>query len=239
MPKITREHIVTKIRLLAAKSNGSPPGRTKFASQTGIHEHTWSYYWARWSDALIEAGFKPNPWGRGYSDEEILKKLADFVRKLGRYPVGREIRVKSSREPGFPSENAFRRFGGRRFLARRLRDYSLANGYQDIVPLCESAAKVGRRKRNKASLHNAHGEFVYVLKSGRFYKVSARKPIQKGKDKLPARQRTVNLIHLIKTDDPPGIAGYWRRRFANRRKRAGWFELSHSDVSALRKRKFM
>lgn len=37
--------------------SGIPLGRSRFAAETGIHEHDWrGRFWARWSDALREAG---------------------------------------------------------------------------------------------------------------------------------------------------------------------------------------
>jgi hypothetical protein len=239
-PIINREHILNEIQRVAIASKGSPPGRLKFASITGIHEHVWSRYWARWGDALTEAGFKPNRWGRGFADEELLEKLAAYARELGRYPVGREIRLKALHDAAFPSENPFRRFGSRKSLALRLRDYSLARGYEDLVPLCESVAKETLKREPRLQRQKARPTFVYLVKADSGYKISRSKAVLRREAKLVfGTKEKPQIVHSIRTDDPRGIATYWRRRFADCRDKTGSFRLSTDDVSAFRKRKFM
>ena len=63
-----------------------------FEAETGIPESFWaSRYWARWGDALREAGFDPNVMQQSYSDDHLLQELAVVTRELG--PQYRSIRV--------------------------------------------------------------------------------------------------------------------------------------------------
>jgi len=58
---MTREQIIAEIRRTATDNGGVPLGRGRFYSETGIKESDWSgKYWARWSEAVAEAGFRPN-----------------------------------------------------------------------------------------------------------------------------------------------------------------------------------
>ncbi len=82
--------------------------------------------------------------------------------------------------------------------------------------------------------------FVYLIKSGRFYKVGksyavGRREYEIGLQ-LPERAVTV---HVIRTDDPGGIEAYWHKRFEAKRKNGEWFELDAAAVAAFRRRKFM
>jgi hypothetical protein len=61
---------------------------------TGIDEAVWhGVYWARWGDALIEAGFAPNAW-RGNTDTDfIVRKFIEAARHYGRRPAKMELRM--------------------------------------------------------------------------------------------------------------------------------------------------
>lgn len=82
--------------------------------------------------------------------------------------------------------------------------------------------------------------FVYLMKSGHFYKVgrsnSAGRREYELAIQLPEKAITV---HTIRTDDPVGIEEYWHKRFDSKRKNGEWFALEASDVAAFRRRKFM
>ncbi len=82
--------------------------------------------------------------------------------------------------------------------------------------------------------------FVYLLKSGRFYKIgktnAAGRRERELAIQLPEKAATA---HVIKTDDPTGIEAYWHKRFEAKRRHGEWFELDRADVLVFKRRKFM
>jgi hypothetical protein len=67
-----RDHILNEIKRLAA-ANGESPGKQVFARETGIKDGQWSgVFWARWSDALTEAGLENNKFQGRFATEDVL-----------------------------------------------------------------------------------------------------------------------------------------------------------------------
>lgn len=109
-----------------------------------------------------------------------------------------------------------------------------------MADLCQPILGVAAKRASDDQRPNALLGFVYLLQSGRYYKVgrsnsTGRREYEVGLQ-LPEPAR---LIHRISTDDPVGIEGYWHRRFAEKHKNGEWFYLGAADVSAFKPRKFI
>ncbi len=235
-----KEHILQEIKRTAEANGGVPLGKQTFLRETGIKETDWSgKFWARWGDAVREAGYAPNQLQMPFDDTFLLEKYISLVRELGRIPAQGDMRLKSNRD-GFPNEKTFDRFGSKPELVKRLMAYCEGrDGYGDVVSICGQFAPPGKVTRDASPADGEIG-FVYLMKSGKVYKIgrsnaAGRREYELG-IQLPEKLKTV---HVIRTDDPIGIEAYWHKRFEAKRKNGEWFGLNAGDVSAFKRRKFM
>jgi hypothetical protein len=118
-----RNQILTEIRRLAASDGGRPPGQRLFARETGIAEHQWrGQFWARWGDALTEAGFQPNAWNERLDSANVLDAVIAACRHYGTLPTQDEIELYRKSYPSLPHPNVIRgHFGTRLNLIAALR----------------------------------------------------------------------------------------------------------------------
>ncbi len=243
----SKSHIVSEIKRTAKANNGSPLGVRRFQQETGIRNADWEgKYWARWGDALVEAGFEPLTMQVPRAITELLSALAQLTRKLGRFPVRNEIRMERQKNTTFPTDSSLRRrLGPKEEQLKKLAEYAKQHGLSDVEKHC---AKELSQSTNKSSEIESTAVvesgaiigYVYLLKSGKYYKIGRTSDLGRReydlRIQLPEKPVTV---HSIKTDDPVGIERYWHERFKERRKNGEWFELTKEDVAAFKRRKFM
>ena len=214
----------------------------RFAQATGIRESDWSgKHWAKWSEAIVEAGFVPNSLNPAFPDGRLIESFIALMRELGRFPVSADLKLKSSRDPAFPSRNTFSRLGRKSALAAKLLAYCNSRpGYEDVIPFCTPLMEGEEAGSETPTPESVVIGCVYLLKAARHYKIGRSNTLERRERELaiqlPTRAATV---HIIRTDDPSGIEAYWHRRFAAKRLNGEWFALSPEDVSAFRRRKFM
>ena len=243
-----KQHILDEIKRTAKENGGHSLGIRRFETATGIRESDWrGVFWARWNDAIAEAGFAPNALVAPHDEEHLLQKVAELVLELGRFPVAMEMRLKRRSDSTFPSDGAiYDRFGGKGGLARSVFDYaSLRPELAAVAALCGPLLTTDADEVTKES-DDEDFETGYVYLA--LMKIGREKRYKIGKANLVeqrARQVAVNLpedlelIHAIGTDDAYGIEAYWHKRFAEKRRGGEWFDLSADDVQAFRRRKFM
>src|ERR1051325_3196930 len=134
----TREDILSEIKRQAEENNGQPPGAGKFARESGTSPHQWEKHWSTWSQALQEAGFAPNKFVTGYSEDDLLDQFIYMAKTLNRLPTGRDLKVGRTQDPKVPSQSAFARLGLREDLVGRvLHRCRTVGGSNDVVRMCE------------------------------------------------------------------------------------------------------
>ncbi|MCB1018620.1 MAG: GIY-YIG nuclease family protein [Acidobacteria bacterium] len=239
----TKNQILSEIRRTAEENGGEPLGIQRFQAETGITRTDWlGKYWARWGDAQKEAGFEANTLQGPRGDEELLGQLAEYVRELGRFPVVSELRLRARTHSGFPWHNTVARLGNKEAQITMLRDYGLKIEASDLVEICESelsrlGAKSSRGSERQQITELSLG-FVYLLKSGRYFKIGRSNSIGRRERELAIQlPEASKIVHAFQTDDPVGIEAYWHKRFGDRRKNGEWFELTAQDIAAFRRRK--
>jgi hypothetical protein len=240
---MNKEHIISEIKRTADENKSIPLGCARFKKETGIKISDWyGKYWIRWSDALLEAGYPPNIFQSAYDEDFLIEKLIELIKELGHFPITAEIRIKGHNDKSFPSHNTFSRFGKRHELIQKIISYCETHSVPDsIINACKTALGNSNPERSQEIIdQQSEFEFVYLMKSGRYFKIGRSKSAERREFELKIQlPENLELIHKIKTDDPTGIEKYWHDRFKDKRKGGEWFDLSASDVRDFKRRKFM
>jgi hypothetical protein len=234
---VDKRDILREIHRIAEENGGVPPGARKFMSETGLKEKQWrGRYWARWGDAIQEAGLARNQPAEAYGDDGLAERAALLCRRLGRFPTWAELNMEKRTDPTFPSMGAYRRagLGTTSALALKVTEFcEEKEGYEDVLPYTR-----GLVRQVSAPGDGLREGSVYLIKSGRHYKIGRAFALgRRGREialQLPEKAITV---HVIQTDDPVGIEAYWHKRFESKRANGEWFELTPADVQAFRRRK--
>jgi hypothetical protein len=127
-------------------------------------------------------------------------------------------------------------FGNKNTLLEALRDWCRNRAdYADVFSfLPPTAAARSREPRATAQLGS-----VYLIQSGAHFKIGRSDELERRvKEIRLALPEAAKLVHVIATDDPPGIEAYWHPRFADRRANGEWFRLTSADVLAFKRRRF-
>lgn len=237
-----KDIILAEVRRTASQNGGVALGRLRLAADAGVKEHHWRKYWARYNDLIREAGFEPNKATEGWTEEELAGFIAALAKRLGRFPTNADVRIVKSTDPDFPTSTVFeRRLGNKAEKVAKVAAYCRSKaGYEDVLAMCLESTTDNDAGSAEPSRNGANDGFVYLIKSGRFYKIG-RSVHAGARERQLAIQlpEPVTTVHVIKTDDPTGIEAYWHQRFAKQRKNGEWFELGRDDVAAFRRRKFM
>jgi Meiotically up-regulated gene 113 len=239
---VKKAHIIAEIQRTAAENAGVALGFARFEAATGIKVADWfGVHWARWGDALTEAGFEANQMQGAYEKAELLQKYAELARELGRLPVRGDLGMKRQTHAEFPSSKTFERLGKKLELVHQLAEYCRPQvGFEAVVEQCEgylrsATSKVGE---DGPPTDEVVIGYVYLLRHGsrREYKIGRTNNRLRREGEIGIElPEKIEPIHVIETDDPAGIEAYWHRRFANKRLKNEWFALTADDVRVFKR----
>lgn len=235
----SRTHILSEIRRLAEVS-GRSPGVRLFERETGIRESDWyPSLWLRWGDAIEEAGLARNKMVQLVGNDTLLEKYALLARRLSRLPLQGELILESKRLSDFPSEKAYRRFGGKQGLIAATAAFCEGRpDYSDVLAFCIQATPADQESLDDKATDSTKIGYVYLLQHGtrREYKIGRTNNTMRREGEINIElPHGVKPLHVIATDDPAGVENYWHRRFADKRLNGEWFSLSSDDLRAFKK----
>jgi hypothetical protein len=224
MADLARDQILSEIKRLAEANGGQAPGKQAFETATGITEGSWAgLYWARWSEALVEAGYQPNKVQGKYELDHIISSFIETARHYKRLPSAMELRMFKRLRPDIPNAKTISsHFGSKEQVLSNLRAWQDNKaGYEDIIEM------LGPERESEAVPTSRVKEgSVYLIKFGPHYKIGRSDELERRvKEIRTALPEAGTLVHSIRTDDPTGIEAYWHRRFADKRANGEWFTL--------------
>ncbi|MBN2020729.1 MAG: hypothetical protein JW749_10965 [Sedimentisphaerales bacterium] len=101
-----KKHIIDEIIRTTKENNGIPLGKGKFERVTGIRESDWcGIYWAKWSEAIREAGYEPNKMISAYDQNVLIEHVISLIREIRKFPTSSELQLKARKTKGFPSKS--------------------------------------------------------------------------------------------------------------------------------------
>jgi hypothetical protein len=238
-----KQHILNEIHRTA--KDGKALGIELFFKETGIKVEDWrGKYWARWGDALVEAGYPQNNWNANAAHEKkyIFQCILDLIRKLGKVPTKAEMQLERKLNNEFPSIGPIQRLWSKSELITSLLEYCQPlENYDDVYQILRTTP-IPASPQELPEVADSKPQFgyVYLILSARKYKIGFSKAaLNRALVVSNLSPEGGEIIHLIRTDDMRGIEAYWHNRFAEKRGNGEWFSLSAADVAAFKRRKFM
>ncbi len=229
------EEIIREYKLLRSRI-GQPPNAKMFYHESSISQRSAQTAFGSKAFSKIQqaAGDEPRRFRTsGRSKVEFFEVYGQVIRKLGIVPtqadwIHRKIK---------PTPSGFTHKLGLRWseLPRAFRDWASDKPeWNDVVAICEASCPSPDYIGDKPSA--AACGYVYLIKSGRFYKIGrTNSPGRRGYELNLQLPEGLVKIHQIETDDPLGIEAYWHNRFKPKRKKGEFFELSADDVRAFKR----
>lgn len=234
-----KDFILTEIKRYAEENDGKTPGIRSFENSSAIKASDWlGKYWTKWSEAVAEAGLKPNQKIMALDRDEVIRKFITLIRDTGEFPTNASVRLKSRGDSSFPSHNTIQRhLGNRTERIILLNDYCQGReGLEDIAAICSVA--LDKVNENDAANQNEQAQigYVYLFKYGKkHFKIGmTNDPLRRlGEVSIDVPEK-LESIHTIETEEPRLVEKFWHDRFKDKHTNGEFFALSPSDVRLFR-----
>jgi hypothetical protein len=213
-------------------------GEGIFLRESGISRYTFrGGLWRSWAAFQAEAGYEPNKPQEKIPEEIILRAFAQLALDTNAIPTIPDLILKRKEDPSFPGISCFRRGGSQDALASKVAEYCRdKDQFAPVLTLLDDGVSKNLSRRLDS---NRVGGFVYLLRSGKRYKLGRTNAVGRRLRELAIQlPQKPNTVHVIETDDPEGIEQYWHQRFADKREGGEWFALTPDDVRAFKRRRF-
>jgi len=167
----SKEFILDEIRKQAQLNGNNSISLKQFCKASGIKTNQiCGKYWAKWNDAVSEAGLLPNRMPVSPSRDFLCLKMAEFINELGRYPSKNELSHRAFVTNSFPHPSTFTNSLGDRFVtAKYVLDYCTHNDvYKSAAEVCNEIYKKGVEEDEAfAKKYKGLKNFVALEKSGK------------------------------------------------------------------------
>lgn len=135
-----------------------------------------------------------------------------------------DMRLISHKGVEIPEWNTFQNhFGSKNKFIKELKNYLLdSEKYANVLQMCsdyiaKNTLEIPTSNANEP-ISTLVLEFVYLLKSGKFYKIGRTNSVGRRQYEIATQMpEEVTEVHKISTDDSAGIERYWHQRFASKR----------------------
>jgi hypothetical protein len=240
----TKDQIIAAIRREARQRGGRVSIRA-FVAATGIdQQEIIGKHWARWNDALAEAGLETTSFEAlrqpTMDDDLVVEAIAHLAQRLGRWPSRAAFSHEHHRNPSFPGVGVVQRVTTAVEFWPKLTALCAGRSEFDRVAQIASSRLADDEANTRPTSRQSITGYVYLMRSGRRHKIGrTNSPSRRHREVRVDLPDPTNLVHSIPTDDPAGIEAYWHKRFESKRVRdTEFFDLDSSDVAAFRRRKY-
>ena len=242
-----RDQLIAELRRTAELNGGAPFGEARFYRETGLSLYSLQREgFSTYTALRLEAGYPRGAFQQALSEDELFGPLARLVRQLGHFPTKGELVVAHHSPDRVPTYGCYLRLKTKHGpLDRQLLAWChQKEDFSDVRKILETT-----HARGSAQLSAIRGNgrivngYVYLMRFGsigRDYKIGCTANVSRRQTQLDMMSpKDVRRVHVIETDDPRGIEGYWLNRFADRRLgNKEIFRLTAEDVAAFKSRRY-